>query len=113
MISRRAILLALSLASLSCGVSEAASTPDVTRHEITMRTNSFTPRDLAANVGDTIVWKNLDIVRHNAVRRDLFESGDLRRGESFSWIPADTGTYSYRCTIHSRMRGMLTVAPAP
>jgi plastocyanin len=79
------------------------------RREIRMRGNSFAPREVRVAVGDTVVWVNGDIVRHNAVRRDLFDSGELRSGERFAWVPVDTGTVRYQCTIHSRMRGTIQV----
>lgn len=74
-----------------------------------MRGNSFAPREVRVAVGDTVVWVNGDIVRHNAVRPELFDSGELRAGERFSWVPADTGLVRYQCTIHSRMRGTIQV----
>ena len=79
------------------------------RHEVQMRAISFTPAELAVAVGDTVEWRNADIVRHNAVRVDLFETGDLRPGEHGTWVPSDTGTFTYRCTIHTRMRGKIVV----
>jgi plastocyanin len=79
------------------------------RREIRMRGNSFAPREAHVAVGDTVIWVNGDIVRHNAVRRDLFDSGELRAGERFAWVPADTGLVRYQCTIHSRMRGTIRV----
>jgi len=82
------------------------------RREIRMRGNSFAPREVRVAVGDTVVWVNGDIVRHNAVRRELFDSGDLKSGERFAWVPTDTGVVRYQCTIHSRMRGTLRVAEA-
>lgn len=82
------------------------------RREIRMRGNSFAPREVRVAVGDTVVWVNGDIVRHNAVRPALFESGDLRSGERFAWVPADTGLVRYQCTIHSRMRGEIRVTEA-
>jgi plastocyanin len=106
--SRAVALLAFALA---CGAGAAAVASPGTKHEIAMRGNSFTPRELTITVGDTVVWKNVDIVRHNAVRPDLFDSKELRGGESYSWVAADTGHYNYRCTIHQRMRGTLTVLP--
>jgi len=113
MIRRRKSVLALLTVGLACGAGAAVASIDVTRHEIVMRGNSFTPRDLTVDLGDTIVWKNVDIVRHNAVRAETFDTGELRTGDSNSWIPADTGTYRYRCTIHQRMRGTVTVATKP
>jgi plastocyanin len=79
------------------------------KREILMRSVSFGPREVTVTVGDTVVWRNADIVRHNAVRREVFDTGELQPGEQYAWVPADTGTYRYQCTIHERMRGRLTV----
>lgn len=78
-------------------------------HTIRMRGNSFAPRAVTVALGDTVSWLNTDIVRHNAVRSQLFDSGDIRPGERFTWVPADTGTVRYECTIHTRMRGTIRV----
>lgn len=78
-------------------------------HTVRMRGNSFAPRTVTVTLGDTVTWLNTDIVRHNAVRSAFFDSGDIRPGESFSWVPADTGTVRYECTIHTRMRGTIRV----
>lgn len=83
------------------------------QHEVVMRSNSFAPRSLTVSVGDTVVWINRDIVRHNAVRDSLFDSGELRGGEQYAWVPGDTGEVAYRCTIHSRMRGTIRVLSKP
>lgn len=80
-----------------------------TRHEVTMRGNSFRPRSLTIQLGDTVAWVNRDIVRHNAVRPESFDTGELNRGEEYDWVPADTGTFRYECTIHQRMRGVVRV----
>jgi plastocyanin len=109
---RHRVLALVSLA-LACGAGAAATVQPGTRHEILMRGNSFTPNELTITVGDTIVWKNGDIVRHNAVRAQLFDSKELRSGESYEWVASDTGTYNYRCTIHQRMRGTLTIVAPP
>lgn len=107
MIRRSVVLVAA--AALACGLSAAPAVSAGTHHEILMRGNSFTPRTITITVGDTIVWRNADIVRHNATRPEIFESGDVRAGQTFSWVAADTGEVRYRCTIHQRMRGTLNV----
>lgn len=105
-----AVLCIAALAALACA---ATARPEGTRHEIRMRGNSYSPRRLEVAVGDTVVWINGDIVRHDAVRDGLFDTGELKAGERYSWVPADTGTIRYECTIHERMRGVLTVVRAP
>ena len=99
------------VAALGAAVSSARGSMrgSPVRHEVQMRAISFMPAELVVAVGDTVEWRNADIVRHNAVRVDLFETGDLRPGEHRMWVPTDTGTFSYRCTIHARMRGKIVV----
>ncbi len=109
MMVRRSLVLSL---VLGCGLGAAgrpweAGGPQ--RREVQMRSVSFAPAELRLALGDTVVWKNIDVVRHNAVRPGLFDTGELRTGESHTWVPTDTGTITYRCTIHARMRGKLIV----
>ncbi len=79
------------------------------RHEVRIKAVAFNPTSLVVQLGDTVVWRNADIVRHNVVSGELFASAELSSGETFAWAPGDTGTVRYRCTIHPRMRGELTV----
>lgn len=88
---------------------EGRDAADPATREIVMRSVSFGPREVTVTVGDTVVWRNADIVRHNAVRREVFDTGELQPGERYAWVPSDTGTYRYQCTIHERMRGRLNV----
>lgn len=107
MITRRAFAgFAVALA-VACGAAAAAERG--TKHEVTMRGNSFGPRRLDVARGDTIVWINRDIVRHDASAPGSFDSGELRAGERYEWVAADTGVIRYRCTIHQRMRGEIRV----
>lgn len=108
-LARGLVVATLGLGCLAAADYARAEGRGARKLEIRMRGNSFAPRSVTASVGDTIEWVNTDIVRHNAVRDDLFDSGDLRRGERFAWVPEDTGTFRYQCTIHSRMRGTLRV----
>ncbi|HRQ77640.1 MAG TPA: hypothetical protein PLY94_03505 [Gemmatimonadaceae bacterium] len=104
-------LLALGLLAVAAIAATAAESAP-RRTEIAMRGNSFRPRRADVTLGDTVVWISRDIVRHDAVRDGLFDSGELRGGERFAWVPADTGVVEYRCTIHQRMRGEIRVRAA-
>ncbi len=107
---REALVIALlALGGVTCASREVQPPAAGTRHEVQMRAVAFAPRELTVHLGDTISWKNVDIVRHNALRPNTFDTGELKPGESHNWTPADTGTYAYRCTIHQRMRGRITV----
>ena len=108
----RVLALAMLTVAVACGAAVAAAS-ERGRIEIGMRGNSFGPRRVEVAVGDTVVWVNRDIVRHDAVKPGLFDSGELRGGERYQWIPSDTGVVDYRCTIHQRMRGQIRVVQKP
>ncbi len=106
----RGFPLAIALA-VCCGVAAPFVAPaPAVRHEITMTPESYRPGDLTVERGDTIVWRNTDIVVHTATSRTgAFDSGRIKAGETFAWIPKDTGRFAYICTKHKLMRGTLTV----
>ncbi|MFN0100184.1 MAG: copper-binding protein [Gemmatimonadaceae bacterium] len=105
----RLLPLGAVLCVLGCSAADAAVTGEPRTHDVTMRAVSFTPKELVVAVGDTVQWVNADIVRHNAVRPGLFDTGELRPGDKYGWVPSDTGEVSYQCTIHQRMRAKVTV----
>lgn len=109
----RSAFLALAGLALAVACGAAVAVPRDGRVEITMRGNAFGPRRAEVTVGDSVVWINRDIVRHDATARERFDSGDIRAGERFVWVPQDTGLIEYRCTIHQRMRGQLRVVAKP
>lgn len=80
------------------------------RVEIGMTAMRFKPEVLTISVGDTVVWKNLDIVIHSAEgAKGAFDSGDLRSGEYYAWVASEPGEYAYKCSSHRRMRGKIIV----
>lgn len=113
--TRRAIALLAAMVAMASGAAmillprAATSAEPRGRHEILMKAVSFAPRSLTVQLGDTVVWRNADIVRHSADAGERLSSGDLRSGESYTWVPSDSGRIRYRCTIHQRMRGEIHV----
>lgn len=105
----RHALAALLLMLGATGVASAGAVRSARRVEIAMRGNAFRPRQVSVAVGDTVVWINRDIVRHNAVASGRLDSGELRGGERYAWVAADTGRMEYRCTVHQNMRGVIRV----
>ncbi len=66
--------------------------------------------DLTINVGDTIEWTNLDTAPHTATSdNNFFDTDRLEKGDSHSITFDKPGTYSYHCSIHSSMKGTITV----
>jgi plastocyanin len=95
---------AAALALLWIGAAEAKT------HLIVARRVAWDPKTLVVARGDTVEWKNVDVVPHN-VRQDkhLFWSKDLPPGTSFRWKATKRGTWPYKCTLHPEMTGTLKV----
>ena len=69
----------------------------------------FQPNVVTVSAGETVTWKNEDIVPHTATS-DAFDSRSIAVGESWSWkAPARPGDYFYICTLHPNMKAKLTV----
>ncbi len=101
-------LIALFIASATIAwASESAAQATVT---VEMRDNVFAPQNVTVNVGDTVTWTNQDGVPHTATALDgTFNSGNLDRGQSFSFAFEQPGTHDYVCLYHPNMRGTVVV----
>ena len=77
----------------------------------------FTYRESAIQVpvGTTVTWTNQDAVEHSAtageqaVPSGAFDSGLFLQGESFSFTFDAAGMYSYFCSRHPSMQGLVEV----
>jgi plastocyanin len=74
--------------------------------------NSYNPNPIEIKVGDTVTWINDDSSPHTATSSNdssTFDSGVLRRSETFSFTFDKEGEYPYFCTLHPRMVGTVIV----
>ncbi len=79
-------------------------------NKVSMKGMSFSPSNLTVKVGDTVTWNNDDNTTHTVTSEDdKFDSGTLSKGKTFSFTFTEAGTYSYKCELHSQMRGTITV----
>jgi len=86
----------------------------------------YDPPQLYATVGDTITWYNDDKEGHTVTSGEgsgrfgwmsdnfgtpngIFDSGRFMPGESWSYKFEKSGTFSYYCTIHPWMEGVLII----
>lgn len=114
------------LSALLCAAALLISS--LTTHAATFTVNmsgvQFVPQNLTIDVGDTVVWVNLDFMFHdtvsgvNRVPSGLWQSPLLQNGGSFSFTFDNVapGTYPYYCTPHVfapfNMTGTITVRAA-
>lgn len=85
---------------------EAASAPRT--HVVRISRSAFSPASLTVNAGDTIEWRNEDVVPHTATGK-AFDSGKLNAGQKWRFKARAKGSLPYICTYHPSMRGTITV----
>jgi hypothetical protein len=79
---------------------------------VTIKDFSFGPSTVTVHAGDTVTWVNEGPSNHTASAAG-FNTGILHTGQSASQTFTHAGTFSYRCSIHPFMRGVVIVLPAP
>ncbi|MBT4677015.1 MAG: hypothetical protein HOB67_04090, partial [Acidimicrobiaceae bacterium] len=80
---------------------------------------AYLPAEIRVEVGDTVTWTNDDTVIHTVTSGtstgvvttadDLFGSGPMVPGDSFSHTFTEAGTFDYFCTPHPWMTGTVVV----
>lgn len=71
---------------------------------------AFVPQTLRVAVGTRVTWTNNDSVNHTITSQDnLFDSGTISKGATFSYIFNQSGTFEYHCKIHPSMTGKIIV----
>jgi len=76
--------------------------------KVSMRNMQFDPQSLKVKKGTVVEWKNDDIVPHTATSAS-FDSGSLAPGKSWRYTFTKAGEFSYTCTFHPMMKGIVTV----
>lgn len=104
---RAAVLAALAIvagAAQGKGKAHAA-------HVISARGAAFEPRVLEVSAGDTVEWKNDDVIPHNILARDrsFASRKDLDPGQTYRWVAKARGSHPYFCTLHPVMTGSVVV----
>ena len=69
--------------------------------DVAIRGFAFQPNTITIPVGTTVRWTNEDSAIHTATSDDgIWDSGNLSRGQSFSFTFTKPGTFGYHCTPH-------------
>ena len=95
-------------ACMPAGGSDPADAAPVKTGEVVAKDNRFDPVAVEVPAGTTVTWRFEDgSVPHN-VKGDGFESRTQSSGSYRHRFDAP-GTYAYRCTLHSGMKGRVVV----
>lgn len=78
-------------------------------HVVAIRSFQYVPGAAAVLVGDTVVWRNEDVVPHTATAADgTWDTGSVRTGEAGRVVVERAGTHRYRCAFHPTMAAEIT-----
>jgi plastocyanin len=79
-------------------------------HDVAIKGMKFDPAEIQINVGDSVVWTNKDDRDHTVVGKgSSFKSENLGKGDTFEQKFTKAGKYSYACSYHPRMKGVVIV----
>lgn len=87
---------------------EPPAAPSGIAHQVTIENFAFSSKEITIKVGDTVTWTQQDAVIHTATG-DIWDSGDLNQGQTYSKTFDRAGTYDYHCNYHSTMQGKIIV----
>jgi plastocyanin len=106
------LLAALAVGAAACGGGDDDQGAAAAGGPLVLLKNSkFSPSSLSVRAGQAVTWDWKDrFVEHNVVGGDF--ASKTQRSGTFTHTFARTGTYSYRCTLHEKMTGTITVTAA-
>jgi len=85
-------------------------------HIISIKDLKVTPAELMIKKGDTVIWVNNDIVNHqiysgyyNIDEFTGIDSGYMSKGDTYSKVFNEQGTFLYRCKFFPYIRGKVIV----
>ena len=85
--------------------------PERSVHIIEIHKMKFQTKLIQVHIGDTVTWVNKDIVPHTATARDKsWDSGQLKKGESFTLTITKDTDLDYYCFYHRQMKAKLVLA---
>jgi len=93
------------------GASAAPAASATSGNAVTIVDFGFNPGTITVKAGTTVTWTNTGVTHTVTSNAGLFDSGHLGSGDTFTFTFSKAGTYAYHCTIHSSMKGEVTVSP--
>jgi len=108
---RIAALAAFAVVAAGCAGSAAdplEATPEATS-DVSVVDNAFEPVAVTVPVGTEVTWTWEGSADHNVVAEDDAFQSDTQSDGTFSHTFDEAGTYPYRCTLHSGMKGVVIV----
>lgn len=78
---------------------------------IEIRGSKFVQENASLRTGDTVIWRNQDIVPHTATARDAsWDSGLIPAGGEWQMVVSDETSSDYYCAFHPSMIAALAIS---
>lgn len=102
--------------SMDMPTDQTKSTPNdqsSNQNTVTIKDFAFNPGTITVKVGTKVTWTNEDSVSHTVTAdnpsSDAPASGNIAKGQSYSFTFSKAGTYAYHCTPHPYMKATVIV----
>ena len=77
---------------------------------VSIKGMKYNPTAITIKAGDTVTWTNADQRDHSVAAADgSFSSGNIGPGATYSYVFTKAGKFEYACSLHPRMKGVVTV----
>lgn len=84
--------------------------PAATTVSVAISGFKFAPATITINKGDTVTWTNNDSAPHTVTGDNGGpSSGQLSKGQSYSYTFTAAGTFPYHCAVHPMMTATVVV----
>src|SRR5436305_15323866 len=110
-----ALLWAISFLNLSifalAGETKDANVTTTKQNRIEIKDFAFNPQTLKVKSGEKITWINRDEEPHTvvSVEKQFKKSPALDTDQQYTVTAGTPGTYSYFCSVHPKMTGIIVV----
>jgi plastocyanin len=96
-------------ATYAAGASADATAGKSATHKVVIDGLKYEPETLTVKRGDTVIWTNKDPFPHTVTAPGKFDSHDIAADGQWKFVARTAGEYSYICTLHPNMKGVLRV----
>jgi plastocyanin len=104
------VLVLVSCAALAMPAILAAAAPPAPTVDVNIAKFAYGPKEITITPGTKIVWTNHDETPHTVTSNDKsFASKGLDTDDKFEHTFATEGDFSYICTVHPFMTGVVHV----
>ncbi len=83
---------------------------DQGKYEIRLEYKTFHPFQLTVPVGTTVLFNNVGGGGTHTVSGNLFNSGNIKVDDSYSYTFNTVGTYSFNCFVHSNSQERTSIS---